>query len=154
MVSQKLLRWSILLTSCAFTIELKPSNDYARLGGLLHVVAVVILVQSDWPWWLKCLLGLLLLISLRTILLKKMPMPAIVSLSYRQTSWYLSCSNGNTLSYDTLTFRLDSGFVLLLELSDCSDTQKPHSKTKNLVIFRDQLSPDAYRMLRLRKRLC
>jgi hypothetical protein len=130
-----------LLPLSDFTIILSKSKDYLRCALLLHLVTMVVLVRSGLPFMMKLFLGLLLAISLITIIRNKLPLPNYEKLSYHPGYWLLHEVNGRQTKYEHASVGFEGGIFILLNLTGISPR-------KILVIFKDQITVAQYRILK------
>ncbi len=131
-----------MLPSSDFTITLRQSNDYARLVFIIHLFAMLVLLQSAIPVSLIITGFLVLLICMAPLVRSKIPNPKYQSLSYRAGFWLLGARNGKEPKYEQAYVSFDGGFFILLTLTGAGSP-------KTLVIFNDQLKVDQMRTLRL-----
>lgn len=121
-------------------IDLKKSSDYVRFSAVLHGLACVALYLSHDGFKVCCAAFFVSLWSMKRILRSPKPCPDVYALLYTRNTWMMILTGGECKTYQHLHICLDAGFFTLLRLS------LPNSK-KYLVIFHDQLSQEALKML-------
>ena len=134
--------YGILLPLSGFTITLNKSRDYVRCAVLIHVLAVIVLIRSALPLLMIFMLFLVLIIFFIFIIYSKSPISTYHKLSYHPGYWLLHEVNGNHIKFEHASIGFEGGVFLLLTLTGISPR-------KNLVIFKDQISTEEYRILKL-----
>jgi len=130
-----------LLPLSDFTITLSKSTDYLRCAVLVHVLAALLLLRSALPFLLVVVIVIVLTTLLISICCYGVPTPTYHKLSYHPGYWLLHTRGGQQMKYDVVSIGFDGGMFILLTFSG-------ENKRKNLVIFKDQLTVDQYRILK------
>ena len=131
-----------MLPSSNFTITLNKSKDYLCCAVSIHVLAIIVLFRSSLPLLLIISMTLVLIILLFLVCCSKSPLPRYHKLSYHPRYWLLHQVNGQQVKYEHASIGFDGGLFILLTLT--------HSNSrKNLVIFKDQMTTEQYRILML-----
>lgn len=112
---------------------------------VLHSFALYELYQVALPWLLKCLIGLGVFLVFIWIVVKPSTILNVKQLAFFNHEWTVYYHNDSPQSYEKHRIILEAGIFFLLEFSS-------ESQRKTVVIFFDQLSPDDYRLLRLKER--
>lgn len=128
------------------TITLGKSLNFARLGLMIHLAALVMLLFSGLPLVIKIALVITMLAMACSILLHPYPALGFSSLRFYQARWHLQHKQGHTERYERHRVMLEAGLFFLLELSN-------PDKRRVIVIFFDQLPHEQYRMLRVLQRI-
>lgn len=128
--------------SSDFTIALNKSNDYLRCAVSIHVLAIIVLVRSALPFVLIFTLLWVLIIFLVAIIRNNAPLPRYHKLSYHPGYWLLHEMNGRQIKYEKASVGFNGGLFFLLTLTSVS-------LRKNLVVFKDQITTEQYRILQL-----
>ncbi len=132
----------IVLPLSNLTIKFNQSKDYPRLAWGIHLVAIITLycVHCSAAYWIVacCLLSW----PMMTIICSKMPHPELHALSYHRQFWLLHGVNDQTMKYEKMQIRFDTGFFLLMVLYGIN-------RRRHVVIFRDQITQDECRMLHI-----
>lgn len=128
------------------TIVFKKSNDFLRCSLLIHALALFVLYYSGLPvyWFIGALVFFYW--PLKAIMINRRPHPQIHGLSYHRQHWLLHTTSGETLNYQSMQIKLDTGFFLLISLCGLK-------RTKSMIIFHDQLTRDECRMLHVIERV-
>lgn len=125
-----------------FTIVLNQSKDYLRCSLFIHVLAMIVLLRSALSPLMISAFLLVLVIFLVQIIRSKVPLPKYQKLSYHPGYWLLHEVSGKQTKYEQAAIGFDGGVFLLLTLSGINPR-------KNLVIFKDQITMEQYRILKL-----
>lgn len=129
------------LSDIKITLD-KPSMDYQRVCIVIYGVAMLMLWYSVAWLYAKICLSIFLCTILIKLVRQNIPYPVYTSLRFYKQGWHLHHKNGLVLTYTQAQIRVDTGFFLLLTLTD-------EATQKNIVIFNDQLSIFERRMLYL-----
>ena len=129
-----------LLPLSNLTITLGKSTNYLRLVCLIHVFAIVVLLNSSWSIMLQVGMVFVLMISIAHVVSNRTPEPAFLKLSYHANHWLLHTIRGQEIKYEYAYISFDAGlFVILTLVND--------GFQKKLVVFIDQLTTAQYRSL-------
>ncbi len=148
-----------------FTIKFKPSQDYLRTVILLYAFTLIVLMHSGLPWIVTMSSYGLLCIPLPEIIRHKSPIMNVLQLSAQGRLWRLNLKEGPEILYEKAEVYFDGGLFFLLRLKRvATDLHSPSSSAKNqifrglllrlnkrshrtLVVFKDQLTKNQYRVL-------
>ena len=131
-----------MLPSSDFTITLNKSKDYLRCAVCIHVLAMIVLLRSALPPLIIYSLLLVLIITLVHIIRSKVPLPRYQKLSYHPGYWLLHEVGGKQTKYERAAVGFDGGLFVLLTLTGIN-------LQKKLVIFKDQITIEQYRVIKL-----
>lgn len=122
-------------------ITIQRSPDYRRLAWILTGWAIACVYYVHFP----LLLGLTLVGSMLSALwhITQVPMPhlGLQTLAFQRGKWIISFG-AKTSTYDKIQICVDTGLFLLLHFSGSQE-----HKSRWLVLFYDQLSPEELRHL-------
>lgn len=73
------------------------------------------------------------------------PLPGYDKITYHPGFWLLHKTNGEQIKFEHASVSFEGGLFILLRLTGIS-------RQKNMVIFKDQVTTDQYRVLKLTSR--
>ncbi len=129
------------------TVSLKSSKDYQKLLFLLYGVAVVALLQSN--FYVLFSVALIAVLSIYFVFLWRLQTPGApcVRLQYIEQKWRVYPIDKHFEVCDSVRIRFDFGWLMWLVLQS-------QAGPKHVLLFRDQLTPDENRLLRVLLRVC
>lgn len=123
------------------TITLNKSKDYLKCTCLLHLLTLIVLMRSGLPLALKSFFGILVIVFFIKIFRAKLPLPNYQQLTYHRGYWLLHETVGQQIKYERAEIGFEGGIFILLKLTGISPR-------KTLVIFKDQITVEQYRILK------
>lgn len=128
------------LSNCM--IKLDKSADYLRLVSLIYPSAMVVLCCSSWPFLLKFIGLILLLLQFLCIKTAALVSGSCSLLAYINGIWLLHDGYGRQKTYTKMRVVICTGLFFLVEFS--------HEKQRKMVvIFSDQISNNDCRLLKI-----
>lgn len=129
-----------MLHLSTIAITLGKSADYVKLACLIHVFAVIVLLNSSLPMLLSMGLLFVLILSAISIVRLGIPLPGLIKLNRHGTYWLLHGRSGEETRYEEVHISFEGGLFILLTLIG-------EDSKRTLVVFKDQLAADQYRAL-------
>ena len=134
-----------MLAISDFRINLARSNDYLRCAILVHALALIVLIKSSWPIGLKIPVFFVLLLILICIIFNRIPLIYRHDLFYQAGYWYLQKEGKEAIQFQKVSIHFEGGLFVVLSLSGLS-------KTRQLIVFKDQMNSEKYRILKIYER--
>jgi hypothetical protein len=98
-------------------------------------------MRSGLPLALKSFFGILVIVFFIKIFRAKLPLPNYQKLTYHPGFWLLHETTGQQIKYERVAIDFEGGIFILLKLTGISSR-------KTLVIFKDQITVEQYRILK------
>ena len=131
-----------MLPSSDFTILFRKSKDYLRCAFLIHVLAIIILIHSSISLLISIPLIVFLVLSMLKIARSSIPLPDYYKITYHPGYWLLHSTSSKRMKFERASIGFDGGLFVLLRLTGIY-------RQKTIVIFKDQITLDQYRVLKL-----
>lgn len=131
------------------TVRLKPSRDYLYLLVLVHICAVIALLQTACPPGLIVVFIFILAAHGSYLWRQKTPGACCSELSYAQERWWvLDDRTGELMTYTEAQVYFDFGWLMWIVFKEEASlfTKK---RQQDVLVFHDQINPDEHRLLRL-----
>ena len=134
-----------MLTISGFRINLAESNDYVRCAILIHLLAALVVIKSSLPWAFIIPILLILLFIVLNIFVNKIPLSHKHDLYYHSGCWHLQKVEDEPVLYQQVIISFEGGIFILLRLTGLQNTRL-------LVVFKDQITQDQHRFLKIYER--
>ena len=128
-----------------FTITLNKSPDYCRLTFLIYLLAWIMVCCSSLHIRLIIVISILLIVGCLDTIRCGRPLLKYSKLCYQSKRWILYEITGGMSQFEGVCVRFDGGLFFLIELL-------AGKQRKTLALFKDQLSSDQFRLLKLVER--
>lgn len=135
-----------MLPSSNFSITFNKSNDFLKCMTLIHLSAATLVLLSNFSGLCMALLLSLLMLSFLQAHRNPKPHPNVHQLSCHARCWRLDTLDGQQEEYNTAHINFEGGIFILLRLVN------EHSK-RIIVLFKDQLTPSQYHVLKVLSRI-
>ncbi len=136
-----------MLKLSGLVINFDKSRDYFALLIIISIFGVLLSYSADVEIKYVYMFAIILFLQIIKASKTRMPHPELESISYTGRDWSIKLKDGGVYKYDKIKIRLDSGFFILVAFYN-------GKKSKNIVIFNDQIPDISRRHMFLIAKVC